>query len=172
MAIKKNRNIVIIKATSELSNEIDFNEFEYKDYFKLLCYLIPNKSLEKLEIEEIPDSNFKKSGLVYVFVIGKKIFKIGHTITTIAKRVQSYNCGKTEYRIAGTNSTTNYFVLQSILAMNKKVKVFAYFPATPQYEVFGKKYFDSYPVAKTAEKVIIQSFMEKHNKKPIGCTQS
>lgn len=169
--IKKNKNIIPINSISLLKNEIAFSDFEYKNYFKILCKLIPNNKLEKLEIEIIDKENINKGGLVYIFVIDNKIFKIGHTITSIIKRVQSYNCGKVEYRINGTNSTTNYFVLQSLLKINKKVEVYAFFPNQPTYEIFGKKYKDSFPPSKRAENVILNDFIKKHNKKPIGCTQ-
>jgi hypothetical protein len=102
MSKKKNRNIVIIKSIEELEREISYQDFEYKEHFNHLCNLIPNNALEKLEIEEIGNENIRQSGLVYVFVIEGKIFKIGHTITSIKERVQSYNCGKVEYRINGT----------------------------------------------------------------------
>lgn len=171
MARKKNRNIQIIKSFDELRNEIDFAEFEYKDYFSLICNLIPNREREKLEIDVIDASACEDPGLVYVFVIKGKIFKIGESITPITKRIQSYNCGKIEYRINGTNSTTNYFVLQSLLSINEVVQVFAFFPDQPEYELFGRKYKDSWPVAKRAENIIINDFINKHNKKPIGCTQ-
>jgi len=103
--------------------------------------------------------------LVYIFVINERIFKIGHSITAITKRIQSYNCGKTEYRIAGTNSTTNYFVLQSILKINHIVKVYAFFPDQPEYSLFGKIYKDGFPPSKRAENEIIKKFMHRYNKK-------
>lgn len=171
MARKKNKNIIPIKNLEELKNEVNFSDFEYKNDFTHICNLIPNSEQEKLEIEDLGESNFKKEGLVYVFVIEGKIFKIGHTITSITKRIDSYNCGKVEYRIAGTNSTTNYFVLQSLLKINKIVCVYAFFPEQPAYELFGKKYKDSFPPSKRAENVIIENFIEKYKKKPIGCTQ-
>jgi hypothetical protein len=171
MAIKKNKNIIPIKSTSELKEEIKFDEYEFKKFFNLLCYLIPNPALERLEIEVFDVNKIENEGLVYVFVIDDFIFKIGHTITSIKKRVQSYNCGKTEYRINGTNSTTNYFVLQSLLKINKKVSVFAYFPNHPTYEVLGNKYTDSHPPSKRAENILMEAFIKKYNRKPIGCTQ-
>ena len=172
MVKKKNRNIVLIKSITELKKETNYADFQYKKYFIHLCNLIPNKKAEKLEIEKVNSQNIENSGLVYVFVINKKIFKIGQTITTIAKRIQSYNCGKTEYRIAGTNSTTNYFVLQSLLNINKTINVYAFFPETPEYTIFGKKYQSSYPPTKTAEHKILEDFISKFGQKPIGCTQS
>lgn len=167
----KNKNIKILKSIEDLKNEISFSKFEYREYFSHLCNLKPDKKNEKLDVEIIDNINIQKEGLVYVFVIQDKIFKIGHTINNIIDRVQSYNCGKTEYRIAGTCSTANYFVLQSLLNINKTVKVYAYFPELPKYEVFGKKFQDSFPVPKRAEKEILKYLMEKYNKLPIGCTQ-
>jgi hypothetical protein len=168
MAKKKNKNITPIATVDELNNELDYDNFQYKEHFIHLCNLIPNNEKEKLEISPINESLFKNKGLVYVFVINGKIFKIGHTITSISERVQSYNCGKVEYRINGTNSTTNYFVLQSFLKINLEVLVYAFFPNQPTYDVFGKQYKDSYPPSKTAEKIILTSL----TKKPIGCTQT
>jgi len=171
MAKKKNRNIVLLKTIQDLQNEIDYTDFEYQQYFSHICNLLPNTEKEKLEIEILDQNKIILSGLVYIFVINNKIFKIGHSITPITKRVQSYNCGKVEYRINGTNSTTNYFVLQSLLKIGEKVAVYAFFPEQPEYEIFGKKYQDSFPPSKRAENEIIKDFMKKHNKKPIGCTQ-
>ena len=171
MATKKNKNIVPIKSIKELSQEIKYDDFEYKSYFNLLCHLVPNNESEKLEIEVINQELIEKEGMVYVFVIDDYIFKIGHTITNIKKRIQSYNCGKTEYRINGTNSTTNYFVLQSLLKINKKVLVYVYFPTHLTYEVFGEEYSDSHPPSKRAENILMKAYIAKYNKKPIGCTQ-
>jgi hypothetical protein len=132
---------------------------------------MPNKAEEKLEVETVDAANINKSGMVYVFVIEGKIFKIGQSISSIKQRVQSYNCGKIEYRISGTNSTTNYFVLQSLLNIGKVVNVYAFFPEQPTYTIFGKTYQNSLSVSKQAEKEILKTFMETHKKKPIGCTQ-
>jgi hypothetical protein len=171
MAKKKNRNIVIIKSIDELKNEVNYADFEYKPYFTHICNLVPNVDNERLDIEEIDSQKVKDFGLVYVFVIDEKIFKIGQSITPIKSRVQSYNCGKTEYRISGTNSTTNYFVLQSLLKINKKVKVYAYFPPKKEYTLFDEKGNDSFPPVKKIENKIMRDFIKKHGKKPIGSTQ-
>ncbi len=171
MAKKKNRNILILKKIEELKEEVNYNEFEYKKYFSHICNLIPNKEKEKLELERINDEKVKDYGLVYILVIKNKIFKIGQSITSIKDRIQSYNCGKIEYRIAGTNSTTNYFVLQSLLGLNEIVNVYGYFPDKKEYEIFGEFGEDSFPPAKKVEKKIIADFIKKHNKKPIGNTQ-
>ena len=96
MAKKKNKNITPLKY-SDLENEINYNDFGYKKYFEHLCNLTPEVEKERLSIKEIGNKDFKRKGLVYVFVIDDYIFKIGQTITSITKRVQSYNCGKMEY---------------------------------------------------------------------------
>lgn len=167
----KSRNIRIIRTIKELDKEINFSQFDKKVLFSHICNLKPNKELEKLEIEVIDEDKCKTGGLVYIFVINDKIFKIGQSIDNIKKRIQSYNCGKIEYRIKGTNSTTNYFVLQSLLSINLIINVYAFFPDLPEYVLFGKKYKDSWQVSKRAENIIINEFVEKYNKKPIGCTQ-
>lgn len=172
MAKKKNRNDYFLKNIIDLDEEVLYQDFEYKEHFIHLCNLVPNQELEKLEIETINTDKIKISGLVYVFVVSGRIFKIGHSITPITKRVQSYNCGKLRYRIAGTNSTTNYFVLQSFLKINQIVNVYAFFPEQPRYNLFGKEYQDSFPTSKRAENEILKDFVKKHNKKPIGCTQT
>lgn len=171
MAKTKNKNIVPIKKISQLEAEIDYESFEYKSHFTHICNLVPKQEDEKLEIEILDEKKCKEEGFVYIFVIHSKIFKIGQSITNIKKRIQSYNCGKTEYRINGTNSTTNYFILQSLLALNEKIEVYAFFPPKPSYKIFGKKFKDSYPPSKRAENIIINDFIKKYKKKPIGCTQ-
>lgn len=170
MAKQKNKNIVPLKNIDELASECKYDDFAYKEHFSLICKLKPNSDKEKLEIQIIDEAKCQDKGFVYVFVIEGKIFKIGQSISNIKERVQSYNCGKTEYRINGTNSTTNYFVLQSLLKINKEVFVYAFFPPKPRYEIFGQVFEDSY--RKKAENIIITDFVKKHGKKPIGCTQS
>ena len=132
MAKQKNKNIVPLKKVEELANECDYENFEYKEHFSWICKLLPNNDKEKWEIEILDEAKCQEKGFVYVFVIDGKIFKIGQSISNIKERVQSYNCGKTEYRINGTNSTTNYFVLQSLLKINKEVLVYAFVPQKPR----------------------------------------
>jgi hypothetical protein len=161
----------LLKSSDDLKNEISYEDFEHKKHFIHLCNLIPNKERERFEIVTIDTDNITKRGLVYVFVIEGKIFKIGHSIKDIKKRVQSYNCGKMEYRINGTNSVTNYFVLQSLLNINKVIKVYAFFPQLPSYTIFGKIYHSNLPSSRQAEKLILRNFIAAHNRMPIGCKQ-
>ena len=156
----------------QLGNEINFDDFEKKQYFEHICNLIPNKKAEKLDIEVIDEEKCNERGVVYAFVIRNKIFKIGQSTDNIKKRIQSYNSGKAEYRTNGTNSITNYFVLQSFLNLNEIVRVYAYFPPKPTYDIFEQTCCcDSYPPSKRAENIILTDLIKNHNKKPIGCTQ-
>ncbi|GAA8238846.1 hypothetical protein HpKG61_05230 [Helicobacter pylori] len=104
------------------------------------------------------------------------LFKVKFLKSVIALHPSrsEYNliCGKVEYRKNGTCSTTNYFVLQSLLKINKIVQVYAFFPEQPTYTLFGKTYQDSFSTSKRAENVILENFIKNHNKKPIGCTQT
>lgn len=168
---KKNKNMTLIKNIDELCNEINYSDFEYKDYFHLIGRLIPDQNLEKLLLEPIEVEDCKRKCMIYIFVVQGKIFKIGQTMNSIKDRLQSYNCGKIDYRIEGTNSTTNYFVLQSLLKINLPVDIYAFFPDLPEYELFGKKYKDNKPIQKKAENILIKDFIKKYNRKPIGCTQ-
>lgn len=172
MAKQINRNDAVISSLDELDSECEYSNFEYKKDFSLICKLIPNMDKERLDIEILDKSKCDEEGFVYVFVVNEKIFKIGQSTTNIIKRIQSYNCGKAQYRKNGTCSTTNYFVLQSLLNLNLEVFVYAFFPPKPRYEIFGQVFEDSYPPSKKAENIIITDFIKKHGKKPIGCTQT
>lgn len=168
--MKKNKNIVPL-VLNDLAGEVEYSKFEYKNFFIHSCNLIPEKEKERIRIKIIDEIIFKKKGVVYLFIVNGKVLKIGQTTTTIKKRIQSYNCGKVEYRINGTNSTTNYFILQSILKINKTVEVYTYQPDKPEINVFGKIIKTNTPVTKMVEKQIIKDFIKKFGKKPVGLTQ-
>jgi len=57
---KKSRNVVLIKKIEELSSEINYNDFQFKEYFKNTCYLLPNEDDEKVELFELEKDFFKK----------------------------------------------------------------------------------------------------------------
>ncbi|MFP6090741.1 hypothetical protein ACLF9X_05145 [Helicobacter pylori] len=65
----KRKSDIILKSVDDLKDEIDYKDFEYKEYFNLLCELVPNNSLEKLEINAIDEKNMKNEGLVRVLMI-------------------------------------------------------------------------------------------------------
>ena len=120
---------------------------------------------ERLDIEVLDKSKCDEEGFVYVFVVNEKIFKIGQSTTNIIKRIQSYNCGKAQYRKNGTCGTTNYFVLQSLLNLNLEVFVYAFFPQKPRYEIFGQVFEDSYPPSKKSRKYHHHRFYQKARQK-------
>jgi len=171
MAKKGNISENYLKSVKQLDNELDFEEYDHKKDFFLLCKLIPNKKEERLDIEVIDKKYFDSSGLVYIMVVNGKIFKIGHTINTIKDRVQSYNCGKLKFRLRGTASVTNFYVLQSLLALDVEVLVYVFITPTPEYKLWGETYKDSFPVPKRAENVLIEEYVGRYGRKPIGCTQ-
>ena len=84
--------------------------------------------LNSYNVIPIEKNLVNESGFVYIFVIENKIFKIGSSINSIYKRISSYNCGKIKFRMKGTCFTTNYFILQSFLKLDKVINVYGYFP--------------------------------------------
>ncbi len=152
----------IIKNMNELKNEIKYTKFTYKDDFKHICYLVPNDKEECLDFISKDDKLINERGLVYIFVLDGKIFKIGHSIRSIRDRVRNYNGAK-------ASGSTNYFVLQSLLKLGKTTKVYAYFPKKLKYKIFNKEGTDSFPSVKVLEKNILKDFRKKYSKLPIGC---
>ncbi len=167
----KNKSDMIIESMDKLQNEINYSIYDYKDYFTYLCSINPNKEKEKLEIVNVNDKCKDTAGLIYIFVVEDKIFKIGQTTDTFVNRIQSYNCGTKKARSSGTCSVTNYFVLQSFLALGKQVDVYAYYPPKATYELFEETITSSEAPSKYAERLIVGDFEKKYYKKPIGCTQ-
>ena len=174
MAKKYNKNDEPLKNLSALKAEISYDKFPYKSDFIYLCDIVPDKKNEKLEVRSVDADNdkyLKRIGLVYIFVIKNKIFKIGSSTTSIVDRVASYNTGKQKYRMHGTNSTTNYYILQSIINIGEIVNVYALFPGKSEYEILGTRGEDVFPSAKVVEKMILTEFSNKFNRLPIACTQ-
>lgn len=159
----------LILDRSELDNEIDFKDFKFRSHFKKLCDIKADINLEKLFMINVNEDLNKKSGLVYAIVINGKLFKIGQTITSFSKRLQSYNCGKKEYRERGTCSVTNYYILQSLLNISTGIEIFVYPLEKQKYSLFGEWYTDDLPIGKKAEKVIMNQF--KNGKIPKGNIQ-
>lgn len=169
---KKNRNEELITQKDIEKIEFRLENFDYRERFRFLCTLHPNQVQERLEIIEAVDEkdfNIKKPALIYIFVLDGKILKIGASMTSFKGRVGSYNCGRVDNRIRGTCSTTNYFVLQSLLKLNKNIDVYAYFIPTTTHDVFGQMQVIPHN-PKYWEKVILTK-LKKENKLPIFCTQ-
>ncbi len=158
---------------TDLDREMEYKDFKRHKDFKLVCKLKPDMESESLKIYDNVEDLADRKGIVYVLVINGRIFKVGQSINSIRERIQSYNCGKKKYRKeSGTNSTTNYFVLQSLLNIGYDVEVYGYFPVQPKFKIFGKEYQDSKSVSKVAENIIIKELMKDNNgNKPIGNKQ-
>lgn len=168
---KPNKNDAPLTKMADLRDEISYQDFEFKPHFVRLCKAHPDVANERLILASANRAKIDRRGMVYALCIGGKIFKIGCTITDFASRVQSYNCGKKAFRASGTCSTTNYFILQSILNINRPVAVYAHFPKLMQYNIFGKRGEEPFPSPKAVEKEVLRRFVKRHGQIPIGCTQ-
>lgn len=156
------------KQVISLDDEISFDKFEYKKYFKLACRLLPNQHKEKLDIEILDSIICNIKDIVYIFVIDNKIFKIGQSIRNIKQRIQSYNGAKNEL-----SGYTNKNILKMLLEINKAIDVYIFFvpeEKRPKCVLFGQSV--SITLSKEAENAILKSFKAKYNKLPIGCKQT
>lgn len=82
-------------------------------------------------------------------------------------RINSYNCGKRKYRKeGGTNSTTNYWLLQFLINMDTNVVVYGYFPDNQSVEVFGEIISQAFPSSKTIEGIVVKHFEKRYNRNP------
>ena len=162
-----------LHSITQLDKEINYKDFVYKNDFKHICNLKPHSKngAEHLEVIPIEKNLVNELGFVYIFVIENKIFKIGSSINSIYNRISSYNCGRIKFRMKGTCSTTNYFVLQSFLKFDEVINLYGYFPEKQKYKVFNEEGIDVFPSAKIVEKKVLKDFKEKYNKLPIGCSQ-
>lgn len=175
MPQRRNRNDIVLKNVSELGNEIRWSKYKYKDCFSYLCKVFPERKNERLVIREEDEKNIL-TPCVYVLVVEGYIFKIGKAEGTSSRggfrgRISSYNCGKRRYRKRGTNSTTNFWVLQSLLKIGREITVYAHFPSSKTAKIFGKKISLPFPMPKIIEGVVIEQFEQAYGKKPIGNTQ-
>lgn len=160
---------------TEIDETIPFEEFKEKDYFSKIAVLESEVKKEKISVKKVIDEKYsKRRSLVYVFVIDGFIQKIGSTTTSMKDRISSYNCGKKKYRENGTCSTTNFFVLQSFLNLNKEIEIFAYFPevSIQRVDYFGEVLEEevSQP-SKNFEKYILER-LKKEGRMPILCSQT
>lgn len=166
---KKSNYIVKTEVPQDAPN---FSEYSLKSYFEKIGILKPNCQRERLDCEILNKKYSTLEGLVYCFVIDGKILKIGKTDTTMAERVKSYNCGTKAYRERGTCSTTNYNVLQSFLAINKPVEIWAYFVPPIKVEAFGESFEITTSPAKFLEKLFQEKTQAQFGEKLLFCIQN
>ena len=171
--IEQNHNDHIY-TIEEIKQEMKFVDYSLSSCFQRIGVLKPE--VDKERIVPVPDdinnNGFKRGNALYAFVIDGHLFKIGKTDTTIAERINSYNCGKKKHREKGTCSTTNYMVLQTFLALNKEVEVYCYFLPKATLTIGGVTYEITESPSKFAEGLFLeQAIVENNDKKLLGCVQ-
>ena len=170
---KINKNEKPLRSVGEISEEICWDEYEYSHLFEHYCTLYPNFKIEKIEIKVIHDESLtKREGLVYALVVENKIVKIGQSINTFKKRLGSYNTGKQSYRSRGTNSGANFFILQSLLNINKPIEVYLLTPDHKRWEILDVSGTEAFPSAKIWERVLLDKFKKTYGRLPIGDSQN
>ena len=173
MARRTNKNENPLQNLSALNDEIQFENYKQKTYFKHYCTLIPNNEREELYIDEVYESSLNNhKGIVYLLVIDGKIFKIGQSILSFKDRLGSYNTGKMSYRSRGTNSGANFWVLQSLLKLKTRVEVYLYGIEHKSWQFLNEKGTEPFPSSKSVEKVFLKYYKEVYDRLPIGCAQT
>lgn len=166
--MKKSNNDIL---TYIPENAPFFSQYILRSYFTRIGELIPDRENEKLLFYGDIDKYENIEGAVYLFVINDKILKLGKTDTSMKKRIQSYNCGKKQYRTNGTCSTTNYKVLQSLLAINEKVELYCYFVPPISINLFGEEITITTSPSKCVEKAFQRKTQEQFGDKLSLCIQ-
>ena len=117
---------------------------------------------------DIKDERYKtQEDLIYALVIDGKLLKIGKSITTMKERISSYHCGKNAYRqkANATNSATNWFILQSVLAINLPVYIYVLYIPRTDGEFMGWSFHNR--ISKEVEGRMITTFFTQYGFKPI-----
>lgn len=163
-----NKNDIIL-SEKDMINQMNFNEFKYKDKFHFLCDLVPERDKERLVIKNPLSNLIDRKGILYLFVLENKLIKVGSSTVSFKERVSSYNCGRKAFRKNGTCSTTNYLVLQTLLNINKVIKVYSFFTEEIALDVWGEKETISLPTKRFEKKILTE--LKDKGKLPILCTQ-
>lgn len=159
----------------EIDKTIHISDFDEIKYFNKIAVLTGSPEEEKLVVKEILDERYSfKKNVLYIIVIKDYIQKIGSSTNSMKDRIRSYNCGKKEYRKQGTCSTTNFFVLQTLLQINEDIEIYGFYPETKEqeFDCFGELIEIEVSVpSKTYEKNILEKLKTK-GKMPALCTQT
>lgn len=166
---------------NDLKNELNWKDFKIKTpnnsfltykNFELVAVGYPNQEQERWDMV-IKDTRYNtQEDLIYALVVAGKLLKIGKSITTMKKRIQSYHCGKQAYREKpnATNSATNWFILQSVLSIAMPVEIYVLYIPQTEGEFMGWKYHNR--ISKEIEGKIIKAFADQYHFKPIGNKQN
>lgn len=170
-----------LSSVSDLAGQLDWADFKIEtpsgelltgEDFPLVAIGHPNQLEEKWDMEIVDNRYATQQDLIYALVVDGKLFKLGKSITTMKGRIQSYHCGKNAYRLKqnATNSATNWFILQSVLAINKPVYIYVmYIPHTKGY---FKGWTYQNRISKEIEGKLITAFYQQYGFKPIGNKQN
>ena len=170
-----------LESINELDTQLNWEDFQVttpngqtlspKD-FPLVAIGYPNQSKEKWDMKILDERYKTHEDLIYALVIGGKLFKLGKSIDTMKERIQSYHCGKNAYRKKqnSTNSATNWYVLQSVLAINQPVYIHVLFIPYTKGEFKGWTFHNR--ISKEIENRLVTSFYQQHGFKPIGNKQN
>lgn len=148
-----------------------WENYTLKEYFTLLGTIYPNKNKEMLDWQAVEAMLDRYEGLDYGFVINGHFYKIGKTDTTMKDRLQSYNCGKKDFRKNGTCSVTNFKVLQTLLNIGEPVTVYALLAPKAILTIFGKTYEINTSPSKFIEGILIEQAKKDFGDKLPGCFQ-
>ncbi len=183
------KNSYIKKWVKLISNNetIKFNEYNRKDYFKLVSNIVldndtnnkgkqKRKTLIKFE-PVISKKKFKqKNEWIYLFVINNKIVKIGGTRSGLAGRTGSYLCGHhiKERGKSGDCSKTNAFIYNTFyfyLLQGCKIEMFGYeLPKTCiDIEIFNIKKEIILQTFHAYEGTFINDYYKKYTNLPVLC---
>lgn len=178
---KETMSVTHLTNINQLNNELKWKDFKIKtpngqtltsQDFDLVAIGTPNKDAEKWDMDIKDKRYINKEDLIYTLVIDGRLLKIGKSITTMKKRVQSYHCGKNKYREKSnaTNSATNWYILQSVLAINLPVYIYVFYIPETKGEFMGWTYHNR--ISKEVESKLITAFYKQYKFKPIGNKQN
>jgi len=163
------------KPVQDLMTALRFDSLELKcfdkmEMFSLSGILTTDREKEKVIYMNMDHTETKEQkDIVYIFALNNKILKVGSTGTNLRQRLASYNTGKKKYADSGTCSTTNFFVLQSLLNINEPIAVYTYYPPKMKIDVFGEE--QEVSCSKLFEKAILKSLKDSGNMS-MFCTQT
>ena len=176
---KRKQNQKPLTSLDDLKDEVPFESYNQKACFEHICTISVETrgKKDKEYLQAGPARNAKydtQEGIVYIFVIDGKIFKIGQSMLTFKERLDSYNSGRSEYREQenSTNSGTNYVVMQSVIKLKVSVEVYGFFPPHKKWKMEDEEGTDPFPPAKRIEKILLKKFIKSYGKPPIGCSQT
>ncbi len=166
-------------------NNIIFNEYDNKKYFKKVADVILDNELDSYGKKKrntyfkfcsvISKTEFEeKKEWLYLITVNNRIVKIGGTRTGLKERCNSYLCGHhtRENKKSGYCSNTNAFVYNTIyfyLILGFSVKLYGYqLPLKEiQENILGEKIKILIQTFHSYESVFLKSYKNKYNNYPI-----